>query len=453
MNKIDALGLLYQKITGRKWKKKPRTVAAAILQIQNDYTPNKDFVLSDYVTKEELSKIIDGVDATQGVGIENISKSETNGLIDTYKIRFTDGTTTTFQVKNGEPGKNGETGEKGKDGTNGITPHIGTNGNWWIGDIDTGEKATADPLDYADKKYGISDTPVGHVISHIGTVAPAHYLICDGKEYNIVDYPYLTQHFIDNFGSVNYFGGDGETTFAVPDLRGEFLRGTGTNSHVCNLNGVTWNEGSGSAVGVHQGATMQPITISIKDEHSTYGWVGAPSGEINTYHSEKDNSQYLNYDTGIGSSSGMYFGNGLDESQQFKELNTVGTARPTNTSVLYCIKYEPTYFIQVNQSAETKALKDEIDTLNSINFGEVINIATTTGTTHIFENNGYLQVFADYSANSSICISLNGIEIRVTTCNTGAQSGTSQCVYVKKGMRINVVSSNGICFVKFFPLI
>lgn len=36
---------------------------------------------------------------------------------------------------------------EGKPGEDGITPHIGENGNWWIGDIDTsihakGDKAT-----------------------------------------------------------------------------------------------------------------------------------------------------------------------------------------------------------------------------------------------------------------------------------------------------------------------
>ncbi|MDE7425106.1 MAG: hypothetical protein K2N51_15705 [Lachnospiraceae bacterium] len=37
MNKIEALGLLYQKITGKKWKKKPKTVSDAILQIKDGY--------------------------------------------------------------------------------------------------------------------------------------------------------------------------------------------------------------------------------------------------------------------------------------------------------------------------------------------------------------------------------------------------------------------------------
>jgi hypothetical protein len=73
-------------------------------------------------------------------------------------------------------------------------------------------------VEHINDTQSIEDTPVGHIISHMGTVAPKHYLICDGSEYNISDYPYLVQHIIDNFGTVNYFGGDGESTFCVPDL-------------------------------------------------------------------------------------------------------------------------------------------------------------------------------------------------------------------------------------------
>lgn len=35
----------------------------------------------------------------------------------------------------------------GEDGEDGISPHIGDNGNWWIGDIDTGVKAEAPDID------------------------------------------------------------------------------------------------------------------------------------------------------------------------------------------------------------------------------------------------------------------------------------------------------------------
>lgn len=38
----------------------------------------------------------------------------------------------------GERGATGDTGEQGPQGIPGNTPHIGENGNWWIGDTDTG---------------------------------------------------------------------------------------------------------------------------------------------------------------------------------------------------------------------------------------------------------------------------------------------------------------------------
>ena len=42
-----------------------------------------------------------------GIGIERIEKTSTNGLIDTYTIFYTDGSTSTFTVQNGEDGTNG----------------------------------------------------------------------------------------------------------------------------------------------------------------------------------------------------------------------------------------------------------------------------------------------------------------------------------------------------------
>ena len=40
-------------------------------------------------------------------------------------------------------GVDGKDGADGKDGVNGLTPYIGENGNWWIGEVDTGTPVTA----------------------------------------------------------------------------------------------------------------------------------------------------------------------------------------------------------------------------------------------------------------------------------------------------------------------
>ncbi len=56
----------------------------------------------------------------------------------------------------GTDGKDGADGTDGKDGEDGKTPYIGANGNWWIGETDTGIKAEGnDGKDGADGKDGI----------------------------------------------------------------------------------------------------------------------------------------------------------------------------------------------------------------------------------------------------------------------------------------------------------
>lgn len=54
----------------------------------------------------QLEKGEPGQNGADGIGISNIEKTETNGLIDTYTITFTDATTTIFTVTNGKDGEN-----------------------------------------------------------------------------------------------------------------------------------------------------------------------------------------------------------------------------------------------------------------------------------------------------------------------------------------------------------
>lgn len=173
-------------------------------------------------------------------------------------------------------------------------------------------------------------SPVGEIIAFMGTVTPDNYLPCDGSLYDIADYPYLAQFFIDNFNSVNHFGGDGITIFAVPDLRGEFLRGTGTNSHT--------EQGNGHDVGGHQdGTSFCPI------EADTMGnpWVSSQS-------SHPYNADVIKREAGFKS---LEVSRTASDSTSVKYL----IPRPTNTSVLYCIKYRPTFYLN---SGHTYSLEE-----------------------------------------------------------------------------------------------
>ena len=60
-----------------------------------------------------------GIQGETGNGIVSVKLTATDGLIDTYTVTFTDGTTTTFTVVNGADGVQGEQGEKGDVGADG----------------------------------------------------------------------------------------------------------------------------------------------------------------------------------------------------------------------------------------------------------------------------------------------------------------------------------------------
>lgn len=80
------------------------------------------------------------------------------------------------------------------------------------------ENVTIDPVQYVNTTQGIEDVPVGNIITVAGDIAPKHYLLYDDTEYNITDYPYIAQYIKDQFGSFDYFGGDGINTFCVSDI-------------------------------------------------------------------------------------------------------------------------------------------------------------------------------------------------------------------------------------------
>lgn len=168
------------------------------------------------------------------------------------------------------------------------------------------------------KKIGGGSTEIGKIEAFMRTTAPDGYLKCDGSTYSITAYPLLSALFLAEFGSYNYFGGDGSTTFAVPDLRGEFLRGTGTNSHS--------NQGNGASVGAHQDATNTPYMRNL--------------GASNTLIQVRDNGSNFAPTNIDASTSGSYFGNiNIDTRNSDSEnLPSAYTSRPTNTSVLYCIR-------------------------------------------------------------------------------------------------------------------
>ena len=78
-----------------------------------------------------------------GASIESIDKTASDGLVDTYTVKMTDGTESSFYVTNG---RDGEKGEKGDTGSTISVPVSGlfnmgvdSDGNLWVYYSDSAE--------------------------------------------------------------------------------------------------------------------------------------------------------------------------------------------------------------------------------------------------------------------------------------------------------------------------
>jgi len=150
---------------------------------------------------------------------------------------------------------------------------------------------------------GLDGIPTGTVISFAGQTAPTGYLICDGSEVDRIEYDVLYA----TIGTV-YGPGDGSTTFNLPDLRGEFIRG--------------WSKGGG---------TQRPDVDVGRDFGSTQG--------------QSIQSHSHSMPAGAASTSGIRPGGGNRSADTTTSNTNVfpsdpdAETRPRNVAMLYCIKF------------------------------------------------------------------------------------------------------------------
>jgi microcystin-dependent protein len=140
--------------------------------------------------------------------------------------------------------------------------------------------------------------PAGAVMPFAMNSAPAGWLAADGSNVNRTTYAALFSAI-----STTYGVGDGSTTFALPDLRGYFVRGSGTNSDAT----------ASGTFGVKQADDLKSHTHSYTDQvRVSLGVFNAAGG------TGQDGATDLGRTTGA----------------------TGGTeTRPKNIAMLYCIKF------------------------------------------------------------------------------------------------------------------
>ena len=124
----------------------------------------------------------DGKDGKDGITPQLRINADTN----MWEVSYDNGATWTSLNVNA-------TGVDGQDGADGLTPYIGGNGNWWIGDTDTGIKAAgtdgADGRDGADGKDGADGqngaNGVGIADIRINENGELIVILTDGTEKNL----------------------------------------------------------------------------------------------------------------------------------------------------------------------------------------------------------------------------------------------------------------------------
>ena len=162
-------------------------------------------------------------------------------------------------------------------------------------------------------------TPAGTIITFGSSSAPSGYLPCEGQVLVRADYLAL----FTAIGVTWNTGGETGAQFRVPDLRGAFLRGTGSHGTSNMANG---NDFAGPSVGSFEndqmqqhGHNMDSISGAVSDY---FGGSTANYGINPTYVS-------ADYDRVVGTvSSHAYDGT----------PRTGDETRPFNAGILYCIK-------------------------------------------------------------------------------------------------------------------
>lgn len=200
---------------------------------------------------------------------------------------------------------------------------------------------------------GPDGNPIGTVISLMGTIPPKDYLACDGTVYNISQHPELARFFAAQFGSANYFGGDGETTFAVPDMRNLFLRGHHGGAE----------ERLSGEIGERQDATQN---VNIGRDVHTDNW----SFFVSQISANPGSDIVKNADSFAGTGMATVSAQRATEPAYDWLKAPYYTARPVNMAVLYCIKAvetsqtaPPALLNGVSQEQLNEALATKQDTL------------------------------------------------------------------------------------------
>lgn len=168
-------------------------------------------------------------------------------------------------------------------------------------------------------------SPAGEVITFAGATAPSGFLLCDGSAVSRTTYADLFAAIGTTYGT-----GDGSTTFNLPDLRGEFIRGLDAGR------------------GVDAGRTLASLQNTAAPNvagQTTTGFVNSYDTRANDISGPIGN---INGGTGATNSSGQSSSTGVDSQHRIVldlsrgssvYQNGINEVRPRNVAMNYCIRF------------------------------------------------------------------------------------------------------------------
>lgn len=178
--------------------------------------------------------------------------------------------------------------------------------------------------------------PVGSIIAYISqTVSPSGWLKCDGSAVSRVMYASLFAVISDAFGV-----GDGSTTFNLPDYRGAFLRGTGTNGV---YSGPSINTSQNHATQTHNHGATSTVTdlghvhsqTSLNDDFNDSGGIIYPANS-NPSFAKSDSAGTKTWSNVNSNTTGITVATTVANSTTSVNANET---RPYNFGVYWIIKF------------------------------------------------------------------------------------------------------------------
>jgi microcystin-dependent protein len=170
-----------------------------------------------------------------------------------------------FGIPAGATGATGATGAVGPPGPSAVSANAGN-----VATLGTDNLILVPP-----------QLPTGAVLDFAGSSAPTGFLLCDGTVYNISAYPTL--------GALlgNIYGGNGTTTFAVPDCRSRVSIGSGqgtglTNRALASLGGEETHPLTIAELASHTHVQNAHTHVQDAHDHNVYYQTNAAAGSTGT---------------------------------------------------------------------------------------------------------------------------------------------------------------------------